>query len=60
MNEAQRQAIQTAIFNAEDNLYRAQLQKRAMPEWVSGNGVSIDDMIAGYQATIDKLKEGLD
>ena len=59
MNEAQRRAIQSAIGNMQDNLYRARMQKRADPSWVSGNGETIDQVIAGYQKELDHLQEGL-
>jgi hypothetical protein len=59
MNEAQKQAIQTALGNAQDNLERAKRQKEADPNWVSGNGDTVDQMIAGYQKQVDNLKEGL-
>lgn len=58
MNEVQKRAIRTAIGNMEDNLYRAKMQQHAMPTWMSGNGETIDQVIAGYQKELDALKEG--
>jgi hypothetical protein len=58
MNQAQQQAIKTAIGNAEDNLFRAQLQKKSDPNYRSGNGDTIDEMISGYQKQVDELKGG--
>lgn len=56
MNQAQRRAIETAIGNAADNLYRAKLQKKRDPNWVSGNDETIDEVITQYQKQINDLK----
>ncbi len=59
MNKAGRDALKNALGNAEDNLYRAKLQQRAMPDWTSGNGEPVQDLITGYQKLVDELKEAL-
>lgn len=59
MNKSQLDAIKNAIGGMEDNLYRAKLQKKAMPDWHSGNGEHIDELIAQYEKGIAELKEPL-
>lgn len=59
LNESQMKAIRRAIREAEEDLSRAKLQKRANPKWESGNGESINDVIVGYQSEVDALKYGL-
>jgi len=56
MNATQKQAIEIAIGNAQDNLMRAQMQKKSNPSWKSINGETIDEVIAGYQKHLDELK----
>src|SRR5262245_42478483 len=41
--------IRRAIAVLDDNLVRARLQRRADPNWVSGNGEPNNDLIAGYE-----------
>lgn len=45
-----------AIGNAEDDLYRAKMQMRAMPTYVSGNGDTIESMVQAYQKGVDEIK----
>ncbi len=59
MNETGIKAIKTALANAEDNLCRARMQKRAMPNWSSGNGETIDELITAYEKERDQLLEAL-
>lgn len=59
MNDAGIRAIRSELANASDNLARAQMQKRANPDWRSGNDESIDDVIAGYQRHVDELEVAL-
>ena len=59
MNEAGRQAIKQAIGNAEDNLFRYRLQQTANPDWISGNGGKIRDIILELEKEIAELKENL-
>lgn len=58
MNDVQRKVIENAIGNDEDNLARAEMQKRVNPNWVSGNGETIDEVIAQYKWRIETLKNG--
>ena len=58
MNEAQKRAIATALVNAKDDLARATMQKRANPNWRSGNGETIDELISQYQAQVRELEGG--
>ena len=60
MNQAQRDALGSAIVNAKDDLYRAQRQKRLAPGWKSGNGETMDEVIAGYQRQVNELTEALE
>lgn len=53
--DAVQRAVRTALGNAEDNLARAKMQQRADPEWTSGNDETIDQVVAGYQATRDGI-----
>ncbi len=57
MNKTQLEAIEESISNAEDNLYRAQMQQPANPKWVSGNGESINSIVAQYEQHLRELKE---
>jgi hypothetical protein len=59
MNRAQRNAVNQVIGNIEDDLYRAKMQKKADPNWKSGNGESIDDYISDCEKRLVELKEGL-
>ena len=59
MNQAGIRAIKQALGNAGDNLYRAKLQRTANSSWRSGNDESIDDVISGYQHTVDELRVAL-
>jgi len=43
-----------------DNLCRAEMQKRADPTWQSGNGETIDEVIAGYKQLRDAAQKALD
>ncbi len=56
MNQAQRDAIQSAIGHMEGNLYRARLAKRGDSNWKSGNGEPIDAIIAGYERQLAALR----
>jgi hypothetical protein len=53
-NEALR-AIQTALGNVGDDLYRARLQQGADSSWRSGNGESIGEVVAGYERHRDAI-----
>ena len=33
------------------------MQRERMPEWVSGNGEPIDEVVAGYWADVNEIKE---
>lgn len=59
MNEAQANAIRSAISNALDNLYHAELRKRMEPDWKSGEGETADELIARCQRHLDELKDGI-
>lgn len=59
MNAAQERALRAAAGNARDDLARARMQKKADPNWRSGNGETIDEVIAGYEARVADLTEGL-
>lgn len=54
MNSVER-AVDRVLGALDDNLYRAKLQQRADPDWRTGNGESVDSMIAGYQRERDEL-----
>ena len=47
----------SALASAQDNLARATMQRERMPEWVSGNGEPIDEVVAGYWADVNEIKE---
>lgn len=59
MNNAQKEAIKAAISNVQDDLYRFRLQAAAKPDWVSGNGEPIDEIIMRLEAHLAELKQGL-
>lgn len=59
MNAAGIKAIETALGQARDNLYRAEHQKKNLPNWKDGNGVNIDVIIRGYQKQVRELSEAL-
>ena len=59
MNEIAIEAVQNEIGGIEDNLFRARLQKRAKPSWVSGNGETIDEVISQYETRLKKYKAAL-
>ena len=48
-------ALKRELGNAEDNLYRAKMQQRASSDWRSGNGETIDEVVAQYQRHRDEL-----
>jgi hypothetical protein len=50
-----RELLRREIGSVDENIYRAGLQKKSNPNWICGNGESIDDVIAGYQKRRDKL-----
>jgi len=56
MNEYQERAIQTAIANAEDNLARAKSMQKRNPNWISGNGEPILEVIHSYERELRHLK----
>ena len=56
LNEAQQRAIQNAIGNAEDNLARALAAQKRNPNWVSGNGEPILEVIHGYERELRQLR----
>lgn len=60
LNDAQRRALQSAIANAEDNLFRARHTMRHQPDWKSGNGEPIAQIVAEYEGHLAALKEGFD
>lgn len=47
--------VRKELGNIDDNLYRAKLQQRRDSDWTTGNGKSIDSLIAGYQRERDDL-----
>ena len=47
--------LKRELVNVEDNLCRAKIQKRCFSEWKSGNGQSIESVIAGYEAERQKI-----
>jgi len=59
MNHYGIDAIRNALRVAEDNMARAMTQKRANPEWKSGNGQSVDDVIEDYANQVTGLLEAL-
>lgn len=59
MSGAARRAIVNALVAARDNLTRALLQRGADPEWKSGNGESIDEIVAGYNSEAEELEAAL-
>ena len=58
MNNAQRRAIESAISNVSDNLYRFKLQRDRDPNWKSGNDEPIDDIILKLEAELAELQVG--
>ncbi len=56
MNNAQKNAIQQAIDNLNDSLYRAQMTAKRNPHWKSGNDEPIANIIAGYEKAIAELE----
>jgi hypothetical protein len=55
MNAAQKQAIETHISFLQDNLYRFRMQQKANPNYVTGNGEPIADIIANHEKQIAEL-----
>ncbi len=55
MNEAQKRAVESAIANVQDDLLRAKWAQRRDPNWKSGNGETIDEVIAGYEKHLAEL-----
>jgi Trk K+ transport system NAD-binding subunit len=47
------------LVDAEDNLCRARMQKRHDPNWKTGNGEPIDEVIASYQEWADRTQKAL-
>lgn len=60
INGLQRRAINNAISNTEDNLYRCKMQAKRDPEYKTGNGVSISEMVSRLEAELAELKEPID
>lgn len=58
LNAAQRRAIENAISYVEENLFRARHTARHQPDWKSGNGEPIAQIVAEYEAHLAALKEG--
>jgi hypothetical protein len=56
INETIRKAVQNQIDNLTDNLYRARLQKRRNPNWRTGNGETIDEVIRGYEHELNEAR----
>jgi hypothetical protein len=56
LNEAQQRAINNAIAAAVDNLRRAELTMQRNPNWVSGNGEPILELIHAYEREFRQLK----
>jgi hypothetical protein len=56
MNIAQIEAIQREISETQENLNRAEAQKKANPKHRYGNGESVDEVIAGYRKQLAALK----
>jgi hypothetical protein len=59
MNQAQSEAVKSAIGNAEDNLYRFKGQEDRMPGGKTGNGRPVAEVIADLERWIAELKEGM-
>ena len=59
MNDVAKQALQNALDNAHDDLYRAKLQASRDPRWESAAGASIQQAIVAYQERVDGLEEAL-
>jgi hypothetical protein len=59
MNKAGIDAIENALTNAEDNLARANMQKRYDLRWTNDMGESIDEVIKGYEDEVKELKKAL-
>ena len=59
MNQAQKDAIKSAIANLADNRYQHSLAESRKPGQVTGNGEKFTDVIADHDHRIAELKEGL-
>ena len=47
------------IADIEDNLIRARITQRRSPNWRSGNGQTIAEIIAGYEHELAEIKKCL-
>lgn len=54
-----REAIERDLGNAIDNLTRAELTRDRNPQWVSGNGESIEAVVRGYRKHVLELQLAL-
>jgi len=52
-------AVQSALINIEDDLYRARLQQRNNPNYVTGNGERISDIVRHYEYELEQTKKCL-
>ena len=52
-------AVQSALINIEDDLYRARLQQRNNPNYVTGNGEHISDIVRHYEYELELTKKCL-
>lgn len=59
LTRAQWQALESAISNVEDNLYRYKLQYQRDPNSKTGNDEPISNIILKLEAQLAELKEGL-
>lgn len=59
MNDAQKDAVRSAIANLEDNMYRYRLAESRKPGQITGNGEKFSEVIADHARRIAELKGGL-
>lgn len=55
-----RRSVQRELGQVEDNLYRYQLQARHSPDYHTGNGEPITDVIMKLEAERDALRRALE
>lgn len=47
------------LINVGDDLYRAECTLKTNPDWRSGNGETIQEVVAGYQRQWDELRAAI-
>lgn len=57
MNKAQKRAIEQAIANLEDNLFRYKFAEQQHPGSKTGNGAPYTEVIEEHKRQIAELKE---